>query len=165
MLERKTTKNIKITKEYSSITSTIFLIDNGKSANNILDPSKGGIGTRLNIPKARLTITMVEVMKKKGVESTEPKENLIINPNIIAMRKFASTPAEATAISPHFLSLRLSGLYGTGFAQPNTNPAFESTKRVGSRIEPNISRCLMGFKVSLPACRAVGSPYLSAMKP
>ena len=37
----------------------------------------------------------------------------------MAIKKLAKTPAEATAIVPHFLLLKLFGLYGTGFAQPN----------------------------------------------
>ena len=35
----------------------------GKKENNILEPSRGGMGTKLNIPKARLTITIVEVIR------------------------------------------------------------------------------------------------------
>ena len=35
----------------------------GKSEKIILDPSSGGIGTKLKIPKAKLTITIEETMK------------------------------------------------------------------------------------------------------
>ena len=37
--------------------------DSGKKEKRILEPSSGGIGTRLNIPKARLIMTIIEVMK------------------------------------------------------------------------------------------------------
>jgi hypothetical protein len=35
----------------------------GKKEKRILEPSRGGIGTRLKIPRAKFTITIVEVMK------------------------------------------------------------------------------------------------------
>ena len=56
-----------------------------------------------------------------------------MSPKKIAMKKFANTPAEATAIVPHFLSDRLFGLYGTGFAQPNKNGDPVITKSPGKR--------------------------------
>jgi len=37
--------------------------DSGRKEKSIFEPSRGGIGTRLNTPKARFTITIVEVMK------------------------------------------------------------------------------------------------------
>jgi hypothetical protein len=35
----------------------------GKKEKSILEPSSGGIGTKLNMPKAKFTITIAEVMK------------------------------------------------------------------------------------------------------
>src|SRR3989344_2005527 len=74
-------------------------------------------------------------------------------PKIIAIKKFAKTPAVATQIVPHFLLLKFSGLYGTGFAQPNRNEECDRTKSVGKIIEPKRSRCFSGFKVRRPAWR------------
>lgn len=86
--------------------------------------------------------------------------NLITNPKIIAIRKFVAGPATETFNSPHFWSLRLYGLIGTGFAQPKIGPlpmvANKSSK--GRITEPKGSKCFKGFKVNLPACFAVGSP-------
>ena len=61
-------------------------------------------------------------------------------PKIIAIKKLARTPAEATAIVPHFRLLKLFGLYGTGFAQPNKNGECAKTRTAGKRTEPNQSR-------------------------
>ena len=49
--------------EYCSTNDIASEKEFGKIENNILDPSSGGIGIKLNIPKARLTMTMVDVMK------------------------------------------------------------------------------------------------------
>ena len=83
----------------------------------------------------------------------------------MAIKIFAKIPAEATAIVPHFLLLKLSGLYGTGFAQPNKKGACVKTKSAGKKTEPKKSKCLMGFRVNRPAKRAVLSPKYSAIKP
>ena len=59
-------KIIKITRRknpYCSIKSIIGKRDCGKSEKSILEPSRGGMGTRLNTAKAKLIITMEEVMK------------------------------------------------------------------------------------------------------
>jgi len=80
-----------------------------------------------------------------------PEVRRMIIPNKIAMEKFAKTPAAATAIVPHFLLLKLSGLYGTGFAQPNKKGVFEMTRIAGKSTEPNKSKCLSGLSVRRPA--------------
>ena len=87
----------------------------------IFDPSSGGMGTRLNIPKLKLTRTIEVIIKLKPAGTFAPREKRNIRPKKIAIEKFANTPAPATAIVPHFLLLKLSGLYGTGFAQPIKN--------------------------------------------
>jgi len=50
-------------KEYCSKKTIALEKELGKKEKSILEPSSGGIGTRLNIPKARLTMTIIEVMK------------------------------------------------------------------------------------------------------
>jgi hypothetical protein len=37
--------------------------DSGKKEKRIFEPSRGGIGTRLKMPKARFTMTITEVIK------------------------------------------------------------------------------------------------------
>ena len=88
-----------------------------------------------------------------------------MSPKKTAIKRFAKIPAPATAIVPNFLFIRLFGLYGTGFAQPNKNGEWVKTRNAGKIIEPKISKCLSGFKVSLPAYKAVLSPKRNATKP
>ena len=49
-------------------------------------------------------------------------QNLMNNPNIIAIAKFVAGPAMETFNVPHFWSLKLYGFIGTGFAQPKIGP-------------------------------------------
>ena len=112
--EKKTIKTKSKMSAYCSINTIALEKDAGKREKSILEPSRGGIGMRLNIARARLVITIIEVIKYKlsDKEAFKPKKGMkrIIIPKIIAMNKFAKTPAAATAIVPHFLSLKLSGL-------------------------------------------------------
>ncbi|TSC77905.1 MAG: hypothetical protein G01um101424_39 [Parcubacteria group bacterium Gr01-1014_24] len=50
-------------REYCSDSLTIPEKDSGKKDRSILEPSRGEIGTKLNIPKARFTIIITEVIK------------------------------------------------------------------------------------------------------
>lgn len=89
----------------------------------------------------------------------------IKSPKKIAIDKFAMMPAEATQSVPLLWSFRLLGLYGTGLAQPIKNGAWVITNNNGRTIEPNKSRCFIGFKVNLPAYWAVLSPNERAAYP
>lgn len=83
------------------------------------DPSKGGIGTKLNIPKRKLK----KEMKLKGAKRFKGKEkNLIKSAKVIPSNKLVNDPAVATANSPHFLLRKFKGLTGTGFADPRGKP-------------------------------------------
>jgi hypothetical protein len=84
---------------------------------------------------------------------------------MIAIKRLVKGPAAATIAGPKRLSRKLKGLYGTGFAQPNNKFVFIKTKSKGKKIVPTGSICAKGFKVSLPARRAVGSPRRSATQP
>ena len=91
--------------------------------------------------------------------------NLMISPKNKANAIFESGPAMATLKEPHFWSLKLQGLIGTGFAQP-TNTGLPLINKInGKIIEPNKSKCFSGFKVSRPAYFAVGSPSEKATLP
>ena len=61
--EKKTIKIISRNREYCSVWAINVEADWGKSEKSIFDPSSGGIGTKLNMPKARFTKTITEVMK------------------------------------------------------------------------------------------------------
>lgn len=85
-------------------------MDLGKRLKSIAEPSRGGIGTRLNTARAKFTTTIEEIIKKKpdGTLAFTVKRKII--PKKTAKQRFAKTPAEATAIVPHFLLLKLLGL-------------------------------------------------------
>ena len=91
--------------------------------------------------------------------------NLINKPKTIAKPKFDKGPAKETFISPYFLSLKLYGFTGTGFAQPNKIGLPETNKSIGKIIDPKKSKCFKGFRVNLPAYFAVGSPNELATYP
>ena len=95
----------------------------------------------------------------------EMGRNLKIKPKTTAKEIFDKGPATETFISPHFLSRKLYGFTGTGFAQPNKTGLPAINKSKGKIIEPNGSKCFKGFKVSLPSYFAVGSPKLEATYP
>ncbi len=61
--DKKKTNIKKKTREYCSMILITFAKEAGNRAKSILDPSSGGTGMRLNIPKARLTITILESIK------------------------------------------------------------------------------------------------------
>ena len=62
-LEKKTIKIKSRIKEYCSNFKILEEKDSGKKEKSILEPSSGGIGTRLNIPKTIFIRTIIEVIK------------------------------------------------------------------------------------------------------
>lgn len=106
----------KIIKEYCSIKEIIFEKEFGNKLKKIFEPSSGGIGTKLKIASERF-ITVIASSKNLNLkDKISGGANLRNKPKNKAIIKFASTPAEATAMVPRFFSLKLSGLKGTGFA-------------------------------------------------
>jgi hypothetical protein len=120
----------------------------GKNENRIFDPSSGGIGIRLNNARTKFVRKIIEAMVRKETGTCDPA-NRISSPKMPARKILARIPAMATINFPSRSCLKLSGLYGTGSAQPITNPALVSIKTRGKITEPNGSRCLSGFNVSL----------------
>lgn len=49
-------------KEYCSMTAMVEYRDAGRIENNIFEPSRGGIGTKLKKAKAKFVITIEEVI-------------------------------------------------------------------------------------------------------
>jgi len=127
----------------------------GNNENKIWEPSKGGIGIKLNNPRTILYKTTIAAMVKKL--SGREGMNLIINPKIKARVKLDKGPANETFKSPHLLSLKFMGLIGTGLAHPIMGIP-ENNKSMGKRIEPTKSRWTKGFKDNLPSSLAVESP-------
>lgn len=162
----KKTKISKRTREYFSKNLSIKENRCGNNVKIIFDPSSGGIGIRLNKAKTIFSRT-IEESKEMKVSLNIPviKETRITTPKNRAIKILANIPAEATHTVPHFLSLKLAGLYGTGFAQPTKNEALVKTRISGRTTDPNQSKCFNGLKVSLPAYSAVLSPKYKAAYP
>ena len=155
-------RNIIIKSPYCCKNTLIFAAPAGKNLNNIQEPSRGGMGIKLNIPSKIFKNTTIPSKSIKG-SSWGTWTNLIINPKTMAKAKFAATPAMETFKVPHFLSLKLYGFTGTGFAHPKINgcpPGKRdmSINRRGRITEPKGSKCFIGFRVRRPAYFAVGSP-------
>ena len=122
----------------------------------ILDPSRGGIGIRLNTPYAILIC--IKINKNDDIYNIS---KLVLNLNkieeIIASIKFVNGPAILTSTVPNFLFLKLNGFIGTGLAQP--------ILKIITDISPIISICFSGLSVSRPLCCAVLSPKHFAVNP
>jgi hypothetical protein len=132
----------------------------GRIAKRIFDPSSGGSGTILNMANIKFMITIYTEILMKATDNVPAKER-IISPNKIAINKFEAGPAIEIINSPHFLFDTLYGFHCTGFAQPKVKPA--NVVISGTIKEPKNSRCLKGFRVSLPCNLGVGSPRISAV--
>ena len=84
--------------------------DLGKTLKRIFEPSKGGIGIKLKIARAKFISTIIWGIAKEYPEIPLAKATLIKIPKIMAIKMFAKIPAEATAIVPFLLSRKLFGL-------------------------------------------------------
>jgi len=95
------------------------------------------------------------------------EQKLNFNNILIAMaiRILARGPAAPTNIISCFGFFNPEKLTGTGFAQPKRNGDPEIIRKTGKIIVPMGSICARGFRVSLPAYLAVGSPRLYAIHP
>src|SRR3990167_1093560 len=85
-------------------------------------------------------------------------KNLISKPKNKAKAIFEAGPAMETFKDPHFWSLKLYGLIGTGLAQPKITPLGKRASKIGRITDPKGSKCFNGFRVRRPAYFAVGSP-------
>lgn len=130
-----------------------------KTKGKMAEPSSGGIGIKLNIIKTKLMV-MIEVRSKGMLFPVGMKFKN--SEKITAVAKLATGPASAVRSRSFNGFLKLYGLTGTGFAQPNTKPVPEKMRSAGSKTVPTRSMCFMGFRVTRPAYLAVGSPKRSA---
>lgn len=131
----------------------------------IFEPSRGGTGMRLKTARSTLRKT---INPRKAIASGLK----IVLPNLIRMATIRATtileagPARATFRGPYRGSLYSRvGSYGTGFAQPRIMGELAMNRKRGNKSEPTTSKCLIGFRVNLPASFAVSSPSLSAIAP
>ncbi len=135
----------------------------GKISNNICEPSRGGIGNKLNVNKNTFRNTPYQ-SRLLIIEFCSPKIfTEIINKtnNTTEKIKFESGPANETTASFFKGSLKFLRSTGTGLAQPiNANP--DAKEASGIITLPTISICLKGFNVNLPKFFAVASPHLFA---
>lgn len=110
--ENSTTTIITRRMPFCSIFCITPLMPSGATAYNILDPSRGGIGSILKTKKPRFTDTAVEVISPNIVGCTAPA--LLITPlstpmpnAIKAITKLVIGPERATRAAPN----RQNGLY------------------------------------------------------
>lgn len=140
----------------------------GKSMAISFDPSSGGIGRRLNIPKNRLYVTIkfntynaILVPNDCGIKPIR----CIRSAAIMAIITFVNGPTSETRARSFLPSWRLNGSIGTGFAPPKITGDPPTNSNNGIRIVIIGSMCDLGSNVNRPASRGVGSPSLSATKP
>jgi hypothetical protein len=128
----------------------------GKTKYKSLEPSRGGMGMRLNTPRPRfITANNTINLPRAGYKIKNLPGMILANtPQKAAVKKLPVTPAiETKAISlDGFLKYLVS--IGTGFAHPNLK-----SKSIRA---PMGSKCARGLRVSRPALMAVGSPNLNA---
>ena len=135
---RKNMKKRRIKRPYCIRILRTTSRERGRKSNKMCEPSSGGIGNRLKIAR---TILRYTIPTSKGIipgktsamgvpkkRSKSPKER--------AIARFAAGPAKLTLAEPYFLSRKLYGFTGTGFAQPNRKGLEERTKRRGTATDP-----------------------------
>ena len=137
----------------------------GRRREKTFEPSRGGIGIRLNMARRRFIFTMVY---KIAVINPNPRNGEVtwrIMAVIMAIITFVRGPASETIAISFIPSLRLKGSTGTGLAAPNITGEEDNIRRSGRSMLMTGSIWLLGFRVSLPASLAVGSPKRSATYP
>lgn len=139
----------------------------GRSKENTLDPSRGGIGNKLKIARSKLICTIKistgRIRAKNVIENIEI--SFINRLKIIAIKMFVSGPAMDTMAKSFLPSFRLNGSTGTGFAAPKITGEPDKIKISGNAMLITGSIWFLGFRVSLPKSLAVGSPSRSATYP
>ena len=89
--QRKKMKIIRAIGQYRSRISCMYLNFKGKREKRTFEPSSGGIGTKLKIPKIILRNTIEAERERKATLSIPRlEEKRIINPKTIAIKKFES---------------------------------------------------------------------------
>ena len=100
-----------------------------------LEPSRGGIGSKLNTASTQLT-RMPTLPISMSTVIFILIAIIITNNQQMAITIFAPGPAKATHIMPFFPLRSALKFIGTGLAQPNINPDEESNKTKGIVMVP-----------------------------
>ncbi len=129
----------------------------------IREPSNGGIGKRLKIPRRTLRYT-TKTKKSAGIISLSIPIILTVLAAKTANTKLVKMPAKLTQIIPILRGRKTLKFTGTGFAQAKINPPRKNIS-AGNRIDPKGSMCEIGLSVNRPALFAVSSPNQRATKP
>ena len=158
----KFNNNNKITIDIPTFSCVIYFAYtlSGKITPKIFDPSRGGIGIKLNNPRPifinpkykRNFIIIYTIVTELNLYNKTYKNN-----DSIATMKFVKGPANETKAIPSFGFLKNMGVILTGFAYP--------TLKKTKHIRPNKSKCFKGFNDNLPSSFAVGSPSQYAIYP
>ena len=102
----------------------VSAVFSGSISAKTFEPSRGGMGIRLNMARRTLSLISVPIIKPKKEESII-SESGILGKAIQAMieartasRTFVKGPARETSAISFLPSLKLKGSTGTGFAPP-----------------------------------------------
>jgi len=95
--------------------------ERGRSENKMCEPSKGGMGSRLNTPSRILMKAMYPKSRASAGLKSAPKKRKS-KPNTKATSRLEPGPAKLTHTPPHLGLRRFEGFTGTGFAHPKIMP-------------------------------------------
>lgn len=126
-----------------------------------MDPSRGGIGSKLNIARRRFKVA---VTYSSGARAVCPAIFKSVAAKM-ARSTFVNGPARATRAISRLPSLKLNGSTGTGLAAPKITGEPESISIRGNNTLITGSIWLTGLRVNLPRIFAVGSPRRYATNP
>ena len=141
---KKLSINIRAIKITGPCFSRVFLKEAyrtpDKNENKTLEPSRGGIGIKLNtnstkfktVKYTKKIISMLVLASKTGTN------NLKATKEITATNKLERGPAMATIAGPNLGYFKLYGLKGTGFAHPKAAPIVTNINK-GTMIVPTKS--------------------------
>ena len=154
-----TNSTIRMRKLYRSSPANLYCCCGERKAMRTREPSKGGKGIRLKMPKFTLYTRINHRTERTPMESDRSMTCVKKMSTAIAAKataKLAPGPANATKTSPQRRLRKLLGFTITGLAQPKR--ATKSIKR------PIGSRCAKGFSVSRPVSFGVKSPIATATR-
>ncbi len=97
-----------------------FAVFSGRRREKTFDPSNGGIGSKLNIPRRRFSSTILNIIVRSTGLEIKSAPNLSTNAASTAIKKLVAGPARDTIAISFLPSLRLNGSTGTGLAAPKT---------------------------------------------
>lgn len=130
------------------------------------EPSRGGMGMRLNTKRTQFNMTIVLYKLSTLGEIGRPAATQMVKNKVAskAMSKFDKGPAMVIKMSSLLRVFGLGSEILTGFPQPNIAKIWAPKIIIkGSRIVPMGSMWARGSRVTRPSARGSGSPSLSAV--